>query len=118
MCRVCQSDGWHCCSICCENFSSDIIFFPFCLFSVDPRSKSIMSLYETSSRGREGDETDSGLGSGSSQASSPATSSVSSVDTNTDDLIDFSSKTFPRAGRGKETRCTIKVDRADQHEER
>ena len=97
----------------------NFFFFIFCLFSVDPRSKSIMSLYETSSRGREGDETDSGLGSSSSQASSPATSSVSSVDTNTDDLIDFSSKTFPRAVRGKETRCThVKTYSAGQYEQR
>ena len=56
----------------------------------------------TSTRVRDVDETDSGVGSGSSQASSPATSSVSSVETTSDDLIDFGSKTstFPRWTKG------------------
>ena len=67
------------------------------------RSKNIMSLFEHSTRGHEVDETDSGLGSGGSQASSPATSSVSSVDTNTDDLIDFTTRTFPRTAKGRIT---------------
>ena len=56
----------------------------------------------TSASTRVLDETDSGVGSGSSQASSPATSSVSSVETTSDDLIDFGPRTstFHRSTKG------------------
>ena len=72
------------------------------IFSDDPKPTPKRAYSSASTRGREVDEVDSGMGSGSSQASSPATSSVSSVDTTTDDLIDFTSRTstFPRNPKG------------------
>jgi hypothetical protein len=72
------------------------------IFSGDPKPNTRRA-YSSASTRREIDEVDSGLGSGSSQASSPATSSVSSVDTTTDDLIDFTSRTstFPRSAKGR-----------------
>ncbi|XP_028411836.1 inactive ubiquitin carboxyl-terminal hydrolase 54-like isoform X2 [Dendronephthya gigantea] len=75
----------------------------------DPKAKIMRAYNTTSIRGREVDEVDSGVGSSSSQASSPATSSVSSVDTTTDDLIDFSTRTFPRPSKANDVQQKLAV---------
>lgn len=73
-----------------------------CCFSDDAKPMTRRAYSSASTRARDVDEIDSGVGSGSSQASSPATSSVSSVDTTSDDLIDFGfrTSTFPRPTKG------------------
>lgn len=59
--------------------------------STEDKASTRQSSTSLSIHGRDVEDLDSGLG--SSQSSSPATSSVSSVDTNGDDLIDFSTRT-------------------------
>ncbi|XP_046861773.1 inactive ubiquitin carboxyl-terminal hydrolase 54-like [Xenia sp. Carnegie-2017] len=66
--------------------SSDLMHF-----TTEDKASTRQSSSSLSMHGRDVEDLDSGLG--SSQSSSPATSSVSSVDTNGDDLIDFSTRT-------------------------